>query len=320
MVDPADQPSDTTTTTTTTTTSSTTPTDPTTRAGDLSMSDLESNNNNNSIQSTSILFPDITPTNTRPDPLPSDLFQSTLAASKIPISSAIASGQPDNKHTPIILILYFRNTVLIILMESCSNQIDKIVVNLSHLILNKIICYLDQNIDRICFSLVCKRWFNDRDKYLIFNTDNIFITHNHKQFKLPPFNNTFNKSIQSKTDCSLYIGLNNFAREHDFYYDKYTDLKSIPSYISMISLPGEISDREYFYQLLLESQSVTTLFNESLVKGSLPPSLEVVSFLNFFNQEIQADVLPEGLLVLYLYNSEYQFEFQPGVFPSSSSP
>ncbi|EFA74919.1 hypothetical protein PPL_11953 [Heterostelium album PN500] len=229
-----------------------------------------------------------------------------------------------------------------------SNQIDKIFVNLSHLILNKIISYLDENIDRICFSLVCKRWFNDRDKYLIFNTDYICInsnnnndiTHNHKLFKLPSYNNIFNKSIQSKTDCSLFIGATRFLfGVYDFYYDKYTDLKSIPSYISMITLPSEISDIEYFYQLLLESQSVTTLngchtlryglpktiktlsfshrFNELLVKGSLPSSLEVLGFHNSFKQAIQAGVLPEGLLEFNLYSIDYQFEFQPGVFPSS---
>ncbi|EFA74925.1 hypothetical protein PPL_11959 [Heterostelium album PN500] len=187
------------------------------------------------------------------------------------------------------------------------------------------------------------RWFNDRDKYLIFNIDNIVIksindndiTHNHKHFNLPSYNNIFNKSIQTKTDCSLYFGPTDFNRKYDFYYDTYTDLKSIPSYISTISLPDEITDQEYLYQLLLESQSVTTLngcntlkyglpktiktlslgykFNELLVKGSLPSSLEEV-ILNSFDQAIQAGVLPEGLLE---FSSDYQFEFQPGVFPSS---
>ncbi|EFA74845.1 hypothetical protein PPL_11878 [Heterostelium album PN500] len=233
-------------------------------------------------------------------------------------------------------------------MEICSNHIDKIFVNLSHLILNKIIGCLDENIDRICFSLVCKRWFNDRDKYLIFNTDNINInsnnnndiTQNHKQFKLPSYNNIFNKSIQSKTDCSLFIGATRFLfGEYDFYYDKNTDLKSIPSYISMIGSTDESTDLEYFYQILLESQSVTTLcgchtlryglpktikklsfsyrFNELLVKGSLPSSLEVLSFHSSFKQAIQADVLPEGLLEFNLYSIDYQSDLQPGVFPSS---
>ncbi|EFA79238.1 hypothetical protein PPL_07656 [Heterostelium album PN500] len=99
MSDPTDQS---TTTTTTTTSSAAAPTDTTTTTNDLTMNELESNNDNDSIPSTSMLFTDVTPNNTRPDPLPSDLFKSTLAASKLPISSAVAPSQSDNKH-----ILYY---------------------------------------------------------------------------------------------------------------------------------------------------------------------------------------------------------------------
>ncbi|EFA75844.1 hypothetical protein PPL_10899 [Heterostelium album PN500] len=106
-----------------------------------------------------------------------------------------------------------------------NNQTDKIV-NLSHLILNKIISYLDDNIDRICFSLVCKRWYNDRDKYLIFNTDSInlfklkntVINQNHKQFKLPSYHNIFLKSIRSKTDCTLLIGKAKYYHSYDYHF------------------------------------------------------------------------------------------------------
>ncbi|EFA84318.1 hypothetical protein PPL_03396 [Heterostelium album PN500] len=94
MSDPIDQS---TTTTTTTTSSTAAPTDTTTTTNDLTMNDLESNNDNDSIPSASTLFPDIVPTTTRPDPLPSDVFQATLIASKIPISSSIVPGQPENK-------------------------------------------------------------------------------------------------------------------------------------------------------------------------------------------------------------------------------
>ncbi|EFA83193.1 hypothetical protein PPL_03983 [Heterostelium album PN500] len=96
MSDPTDQ----TTTTTTTTSSAAAPTDTTTTTNDLTMNDLESKNDNDSIPSTSMLFPDVTPNNTHPDPLPSDLFLATLAASKIPISSSIASVKvQDNRKT-----------------------------------------------------------------------------------------------------------------------------------------------------------------------------------------------------------------------------
>ncbi|EFA86213.1 hypothetical protein PPL_00775 [Heterostelium album PN500] len=98
MADPNAQSSDTTTTTTTTTTSnSTASTDPTTTTNDLRIRDLENNNNDDQNQSTPTLFPDVTPTSARPDPLSTYLFKSSLAASKLPISSTIVPGQPDKK-------------------------------------------------------------------------------------------------------------------------------------------------------------------------------------------------------------------------------
>ncbi|EFA84451.1 hypothetical protein PPL_02483 [Heterostelium album PN500] len=109
MSDPADQTTTTTTTsnaavptdqttTTTTTNNAAAPTDTTTTTNDLTMDDLESNNDNDSIPSTSTLFPDIVPPVTRPVSLPSDVFQATLIASKTPISSSIVPGQLENKH------------------------------------------------------------------------------------------------------------------------------------------------------------------------------------------------------------------------------
>ncbi|EFA77476.1 hypothetical protein PPL_12078 [Heterostelium album PN500] len=93
-----------------TTTGSTASTDPTstttTTTNDLTMNDLESNNDNDSIPSTSTLFPDIVPTVTRPDSLPSDVFQATLIASKIPISSSIVPGQPENKQYSYTITLH----------------------------------------------------------------------------------------------------------------------------------------------------------------------------------------------------------------------
>ncbi|EFA75779.1 hypothetical protein PPL_10834 [Heterostelium album PN500] len=93
---------------------------------------------------------------------------------------------------------------------------------------NMCVSFLKDNIDIICFSLVCKRWYNDRDKYLIFNTDNINIfsvntndiNQNHNHFKLPSYNNIFMKSIQSKIDFTLVIGYNKY-HIYDYQYGKY---------------------------------------------------------------------------------------------------
>ncbi|EFA75764.1 FNIP repeat-containing protein [Heterostelium album PN500] len=224
-----------------------------------------------------------------------------------------------------------------------NNQTDKIV-NLSHLILNKIISYLDDNIDIICFSLVCKRWYKDRDKYLLFNTDSIDlfslnttdINQNHKHFNLPSYQNTFMKSVQSKTDCLLVIGYKTY-HNYDYHFDDARNLKSIPSNVSVVSLDTDIviqQNQEYLYRLLSESQSVTMLkgcrtlkyglpksiksiefhnFNEPLVQGSLPNSLEVLDFGRGFKQEILPGVLPNALRTLTLNN--YDYEIQPGVLP-----
>ncbi|EFA75831.1 hypothetical protein PPL_10886 [Heterostelium album PN500] len=226
-----------------------------------------------------------------------------------------------------------------------NNQTNKIV-NLSHLILNKIISYIDDNIDIICFSLVCKRWFNDRDKYLIFKTKNIHLfklnstdIQNHKHFNLPSYHNIFMKSIQSKSDNSLFIGSKNY-HHYDYHFDDVRKINSIPSNVTIINTAINFlfeGDMEYLYRLISESQSVTTLkgcrtlkyglpksiksitfhnFNEPLVKGSLPNTLEVLDFGDsYFKQEILPGVLPDGLQELTLH--KYQYVIQPCVLPVS---
>ncbi|EFA75124.1 hypothetical protein PPL_11198 [Heterostelium album PN500] len=228
------------------------------------------------------------------------------------------------------------------------NNQPNIIVNLSHLILNKIISHLDDNVDIICFSLVCKRWYDERDKYLIFNIDRIDlfalntfdIKQNNEHFKLPSYHNNFLKSIQSKTNCKLAIG--DFVSDsYDYHCDDATSLNSIPSNVSTIYISSRYSyhhdNLEYLHKLISESHSVTTFdgcstlkyglsnsmktlrfdhtFDEPLVKGSLPASLEELDFEEDFNLEIPPGVLPDGLRKLTLNN--YQFELQPGVLPSS---
>ncbi|EFA75664.1 hypothetical protein PPL_10925 [Heterostelium album PN500] len=221
-----------------------------------------------------------------------------------------------------------------------NNKTDKIV-NLSHLILNKIISNLKDIVDRICFSLVCKRWYNDRDKYLIFNTDSIpifplnttDINQYHKHFKLPSYNNIFIKSIQSKTDCRLFIGYT----KKDYNIDDVRNLKSIPDNVSNIYISPKSfleEEQEYLYKLISESQSVTKLdgcktlkyglsnsvksvelknFNEPLLKGSFPNSLKVLNFNNTIEKAVRPGVLPDGLHTLTLDN--YQIEIPQGALP-----
>ncbi|EFA80080.1 hypothetical protein PPL_06902 [Heterostelium album PN500] len=75
--------------------------------------------------------------------------------------------------------------------------------NLSFILLNKIISYLDQVLDRVCFSLVCKRWFDHRDKYLWFNSG-YFLKSSaleiNRTFKLNSYKELFQRSLNNNTN------------------------------------------------------------------------------------------------------------------------
>ncbi|EFA75782.1 hypothetical protein PPL_10837 [Heterostelium album PN500] len=222
-----------------------------------------------------------------------------------------------------------------------NNQIDKIV-NLSHLILNKIVNYLDNNIDIICFSLACKRWYNDRDKYLVFNTDNIDLftfnttdtNQNHKHFKLPSYNNILLKSIQSKTKCTLSVGYNQ-KTSYDYHFDillcivetdyfnfknikdDVRNLKSIPNSVSTIEILSDREDeQEYLYRLISESQSVTKLNGCSTLKYGLPKSIKSLKMEFEFNEPLAKGLLPNSLEVLD-FEDPLKQEIPPGVLPDA---
>ncbi|EFA77302.1 hypothetical protein PPL_12513 [Heterostelium album PN500] len=76
------------------------------------------------------------------------------------------------------------------------NNNNNIFVNLSFLLIKKIVCYLDTNVDRFRFSLVCKRWFQERYSYLVLA----------KRYNSSMLSNAY-KSIayEHKMECELYI-------------------------------------------------------------------------------------------------------------------
>ncbi|EFA80079.1 hypothetical protein PPL_06901 [Heterostelium album PN500] len=77
-------------------------------------------------------------------------------------------------------------------------------VNLSFLLLNKIHSFLDEIIDRVSFSLVCKRLFDHRDKYLWFNSKYFLKSNsleiNNRTFKLNSYKELFQRSLGNNTN------------------------------------------------------------------------------------------------------------------------
>ncbi|EFA78975.1 hypothetical protein PPL_08443 [Heterostelium album PN500] len=159
------------------------------------------------------------------------------------------------------------------------------IVNLSHLLLLKIVSYLEDNIDRICVSLVCKRFFDERDKYLYFNTDNIGMN---------------NIQVEEDKDDEIYNHKNVFT------------LKSYRS-----SILRSLNQKKEIYKMISNS-NVSTLKGISSLScisaGVLPNTLKKLKFGSNFNQALEPHVLPSSLTHLQL-GRDYAQTLQVGSLP-----
>ncbi|EFA80577.1 hypothetical protein PPL_06516 [Heterostelium album PN500] len=224
-----------------------------------------------------------------------------------------------------------------------TNQSNRIV-NLSHLLLSKIINYLDDNIDRIVFTLVCKRWYNDRHRYLSFKTDHInIINDKHKNnMNLNSYKSIYIDSINRKNDYHLYISKYN-RRNAEYYMNSQEQLlqmNEIPPNVNTISIGSDVKELEEIYQLISRS-NVTTMencktlryrlpenltslsfsidFKDPLFPGYLPPHLKSLKYQNVIfhsKHTIKPGALPNTLEYLF-FNQSVQNPFEPGVLPSS---
>ncbi|EFA80567.1 hypothetical protein PPL_06506 [Heterostelium album PN500] len=85
------------------------------------------------------------------------------------------------------------------------NNDSNLFVNLSHLLLSKITNGLIDNIDRVCLSLVCKRLYNERHKYLSFSTRYIKAIKEDitNEIYLNSYKSILINSINQITNCTL---------------------------------------------------------------------------------------------------------------------
>ncbi|EFA76680.1 hypothetical protein PPL_09430 [Heterostelium album PN500] len=209
-------------------------------------------------------------------------------------------------------------------------------VNLPHLLLAKIISLIHENVDRIVFTLTCKRWFNERHKYLSFNTDIIKEIITKKEIDdsfLNSYKSIYIDSINRKNNYHLFASYGNST-------DYYIELNKLPLIYNSIriSLPQEHSYFEEIYRLIPLS-NITTLkkcqtlryrlpenltsisffqkFNEPLLPGYLPANLKILSFkYTIFNQPIKVGILPNILEKLIL-DRGFRQPLEPGVLPTS---
>ncbi|EFA79012.1 hypothetical protein PPL_08480 [Heterostelium album PN500] len=216
----------------------------------------------------------------------------------------------------------------------------------SHILLAKIINFINDNIDRIVFTLVCKKWYNERDKYLSFNNHHINIINdrNNKYIHLNSYKSMIIDDINRKTKNKAIFGRDFFRYYYDYVItkDQFDDIerfkrlnidklkigleqnaenqeniKKIYRLISDLNIPKlkyvqSISE----LPMNITSLSFCYMFREEVVPGCLPPNLKTLKFGRYFNQPILAGVLPSTLEKL-IFNKSFNHPLEPGVLPSS---
>ncbi|EFA81105.1 hypothetical protein PPL_05941 [Heterostelium album PN500] len=172
-----------------------------------------------------------------------------------------------------------------------NNNGHHVFVNLPFILLNRIIVELDENIDIICFSLVCKRWFDHIDKYLCFDTKQLTKLHNlslqdinNKCFRLNSYRNAFSKSIDRiSSDCTVFIYNHNdhpdlvkFKELKEFPFTDYIitidEFKSsiLDASISKVIFDSDIKLDHDIIDVLSRSNNVHTIQN--LLRNGMPES------------------------------------------------
>ncbi|EFA78698.1 hypothetical protein PPL_08159 [Heterostelium album PN500] len=221
--------------------------------------------------------------------------------------------------------------------NSSHDNNNHLFVKLPFLLLNKIAREFDDIIDTICFSLVCKRWFENRNKYLLFNCkdfSSILLKDpnniNSKQFTLNSYMNLFQESINQKSVYKLlifspknprYDHISEYLQNKDTnadYYQTLDELKrsEIPSNCNWIIMDNCIVIDDDFIDKL-ERSNVNTLQLLSDQPGSMRISRILPSSIKTIISEspIEQSVLP--LELESLNTDAYNQRIDGSLFPRS---
>ncbi|EFA85562.1 hypothetical protein PPL_01521 [Heterostelium album PN500] len=222
---------------------------------------------------------------------------------------------------------------------SVSINNNKHICLLPHLLLSKIVYFIDDNIDRICFSFACRRWYFERDKYLIFNSNAISIIDEKKinHFYLNSFKSIFIKSINQKSRCTLLIQNDHHNcyndEEYDFHIQNPSKLETIDNgmksniYKIKTNIKFNSNDRGKALKTLgnwVQSQpNVVKLKNFYLSKlgvnsssrNNLLMNITSLSLPSKFDEALSAGYFPPNLRSLK-FGDKFDRPIKAGVLPS----
>ncbi|EFA84253.1 hypothetical protein PPL_03330 [Heterostelium album PN500] len=198
-------------------------------------------------------------------------------------------------------------------------------------VLQHILKYLD-NVDRICITLLCRQWYQDRSKYLLFDTNLLsaknreFYEKDSTSFKLHSYRDQVFKSFQLKEEKGQLT-----ISERESLGERSITTKHIIINTDNINhtseLPEDVDHWEFakkFNSVLQRGQireGVRRLtfgrnFNQTIESGVIPQSVEFIEFGYDFNRALDTVGLPHNLKTLVLGKSFNQL-IKPGSLPSS---
>ncbi|EFA83545.1 hypothetical protein PPL_02610 [Heterostelium album PN500] len=239
-----------------------------------------------------------------------------------------------------------KNQLNLIYSESrLMSQQHNIFEDLPFLILRAIVNRINDNIDRVCFSLVCKRWFDNRDKYLLFNANTLKTIPtlrddsecNTKSNVLGSYQSIYSNSLEFKDNATMIILDNHtqfFTDYYDFVYDHYIlSQYGIPSNVRSLFISTRVDLRDD----ALLSSNITNIIGYKSFKLKLPPTTKILHVgstireiltkdcfpsgleqlnLKFLRNQITKGMLPDGLKSIH-FELEQDQPIEPGVLPSS---
>ncbi|EFA80067.1 hypothetical protein PPL_06889 [Heterostelium album PN500] len=201
--------------------------------------------------------------------------------------------------------------------NNINNNDRHIFVNLQLHLIQRIILAIDDDIDRICFSFSCKRWFINRNKYLLLNCD-LFIlkssSHvlNEKRFySLNSFKDIISKSFDHKE-----IGVDYNPKNKGPFSTPYGQMITLANYRNLVFAKDYESIR-FLCHCYLEIQSDIDVKSyrlpsnvkevisiHALRESFLPLGLERLE-INVQIRNIDVALLPRSLKVLKIKGMRY---------------
>ncbi|EFA78736.1 hypothetical protein PPL_08197 [Heterostelium album PN500] len=191
------------------------------------------------------------------------------------------------------------------------------IYSFSHLLLAEITNRFENILDKICFSLVCRKWFFERDKYLVLH---------YNSNKLNNFNfNTFKNQLKYEDPKIVIKGNNNFiiicfvniTNILTLNLKKQTErdgIYKVPITAKELVVYGyEILDNGFFEKL--DSLSITSIsiINVELKMSAMARSLSIM----YASQESDFPKIPDKIHTLRFRKISNRSKKKPTEFPAS---